>query len=181
MQTTTGLAVEALRAGAAGRGTLFVHVALRIERYFRSLIPDRAEAEECMQRTLVVLEESLRERVYDPERSFNTWMWMKARTQYAQWCRERGRRMEPLPDEVARPVEALPIERRMDAHAVLTAVRESLGDECYEAFVLRYEGGLTLDEVARTLDRDRKTIGKRIDMAHRLIDRLLGNQAEGGS
>ena len=52
MQTTTGLAKEALRAGAAGRGALFVHVAQRRERYFRGLIPDRAEAEECMQRTL---------------------------------------------------------------------------------------------------------------------------------
>jgi RNA polymerase sigma factor (sigma-70 family) len=140
---------------------------------------------ECVQRTLVELERSLREGTYDPARSFNAWMWLKARTAWAAWCRERERRPAPLPDEVqlgAAPdsPEVARVERRLDAEAVLAEVRRRLGDEAHEAFVLYYEGELTLAEVAETLGRDRKTVSRRIADAHALIDRLLGREPAAG-
>ena len=61
----------------------------------------------------------------------------------------------------------------LDAETVLRKVREDLGEEVYEIFVLYYEGGLTQAEVSVAVDRDRKTVRKRLAEAHDLIDRLI--------
>lgn len=182
MSTTTEIAGKAARGAAEGRAELFRRVVARIDRYFRSQIWDPGEAEECMQRTLFELETSLRERTYDPARSFNTWMWLKARTEFAKWCRERARRPAPLSpldgeSDPAAPPERLPADERLDAATVLREVQRRLGPEAYEAFVLHYQGGLTRVEVADALGCDRKTVAKRIEAAHALIDRLLGRNA----
>ena len=65
-------------------------------------------------------------------------------------------------------------ERALDAAHVLEQVATRLGPEVYECFVLYYEGGLTQEEVATAVERDRKTVRKRIAEAHALIDDLLG-------
>jgi len=180
MHTTTHLAGEAMRTGSpasrAAHAALFERVVTRVHRYFQRMCRDPHEADECLQRTLTLLEESLTRRAYDPGRSFNTWLWLKARTVHAQWCRERGRRPAPLPPERAADARdpSAAVDRRLDAAAVLAAVRERLGEESYEAFVLYYEGGLTQAEVGEALGRDRKTVRSRIAEAHALIDRLLG-------
>jgi RNA polymerase sigma factor (sigma-70 family) len=172
-------------AGARIRAELFERILARIHRYFSRMVRDPVEAEECVQRTLVELERSLREGTYDPERSFNAWMWLKARTAWAAWCRERERRPRSLPDDFGLAAsggaagaqegrEVASVERRLDAETVLAEVKRRLGDEAHEAFVLYYEGELTLAEVAETLGRDRKTVSRRISDAHALIDRLLG-------
>lgn len=180
MHTTTQLAAEVMRTGApsarVAHAALFERVITRIHRYFTKMVWDPNDAEECVQRTLVEVEKSLDSRQYDPDRSFNTWLWLKARTVYAQWCRERERLPETRgePDATtANPDPTHTTADRLDAVTVLTRMREELGDEVYEAFVLYYEGGLTMEEVASALDRDRKTIRKRIDAAHALADRLL--------
>jgi RNA polymerase sigma factor (sigma-70 family) len=196
--TTTGLAGAAARERreeSANHAALFEHVLERIYRYFRRLIRDPSEAEECAQRTLADLEATLREGSYDPERSFNTWMWLKAHKAFVAWCRERGKRMEPLSenaDGVAAPAVGpssgdgnARVEERLDAETVLREVERRVGTEAYECFVLRYQGGLTLDEVAETVGRDRKTVTARIQAAHALIARLLeggpGDDGRGGS
>ena len=197
---TTAMAAAALRradvagradpaAGAAIRAQLFDRILAGIHRYFTRMVRDPVEAEECVQRTLVELERSLREGTYDPERSFNASMWLKARTAWAAWCRERERRPRSLPDDYgvtaagAAPPEkseVASVERRLDAETVLAEVRRRLGDEAHEAFVLYYEGELTLNEVAEALGRDRKTVSRRIADAHALIDRLLGRSPAPG-
>lgn len=180
MHTTTQLAAEVIRTGAPSariaHAALFERVITRIHRYFTKMVWDPNEADECVQRTLVAVEKSLATRQYDPDRSFNTWLWLKARTTYAQWCRERDRLPETSGETNAKATDSDPAhvtDERLDAVTVLTRMREELGDEVYEAFVLYYEGGLTMEEVASALDRDRKTIRKRIDAAHALADRLL--------
>lgn len=183
MHTTTHLAGEAMRSGTASvraaHAALFERVVTRIHRYFQRMVRDPHEADECLQRTLTLLEESLARSAYDPGRSFNTWMWLKARTVHAQWCRERSRRPGSLaPGQAVEPGSVVAgVDRRLDGEAVLAAVRERLGDEVYEAFVLYYEGGLTQAEVGEALGRDRKTVRQRIAQAHDLIDRLLGEAA----
>lgn len=148
----------------------------RLHAYFARLVGG-LEADDCVQDVLVLLEQSLAEQTYDPYRSFNTWVWLKARTVWAQWCRQRQRR-----GMVALPVEPQSVrpdddpQRRaleLDAQALLAQVRAELGDETYEMFVLYYEGGLTQDEVAALTGRDAKTVRKRIQQAHRLIERRL--------
>ena len=188
MHTTTQLAADAMQSGSPAarlaHGLLFERVLERVHRYFRRMIYDGNEAEECLSRTVVLLEESLRTGKYDRERSFNAWMWLKAHTVYAQWCRERQKRPAQLEGE---DVQAAPAgrrtsehdgvearERALDAAAVLEQVRARLGAETYECFVLYYEGGLTQEEVSLAVERDRKTVRKRIAEAHALIDELLG-------
>src|SRR5262245_12602249 len=93
--TTTGIAGAAAGAGAA-HAALFERVLERVYRYFRKTVWDAGEAEECAQRLLLELARSLKEGRYDPARSFNAWLWMKAHSVFVDWCRERGRRLEPL-------------------------------------------------------------------------------------
>lgn len=181
--TTTRLAQDAFGEGA-GRNEhhalLFERVIGRVYRYFYKLVRDRAEAEDLAQQTLLELERSLREGRYDPGRSFNRWLWIKAHTQFAQWCRRRERRrVEPLTEALDPPAPGDPILRReeqLDARAVLDAVAERLGDEAYECFVLLYEGGLSQLEIADVLGRNRKTVARRLAAAHALIDRLLAGR-----
>ncbi|MFC1707830.1 RNA polymerase sigma factor [Planctomycetota bacterium] len=176
--TTTRMAGEALRetpGESLHHARLFERVMGRIYRYFRKLVHDQAEAEDLAQQTLLELERSLREQRYDPDRSFNTWMWLKAHTAYAQWCRRLGRRMEPLPADAGPelPDTSRAAGEALDAETVLTEVERQLGSETYECFVLYYQGGLTLTEVGEVIGRNRKTVADRIASAHRLIDRLL--------
>jgi RNA polymerase sigma factor (sigma-70 family) len=171
---TTELAGDALRETRSSderHAALFERVASRIYRYFVKTVWDRNEAEELAQRTLLELEKSLREKSYDPARSFNAWLWLKAHGVFQQWCRERAtKRTVPLVEAPAAPADA---ERRLDAEHVLREVQRRLGDECYEVFVLYYEGGLTQAEVAEAVSRDRKTVAARLRQAHELIGELL--------
>ncbi|MGE0709740.1 MAG: RNA polymerase sigma factor [Planctomycetota bacterium] len=179
MHTTTHLAARAMEGGLpaarVAHAALFERICARIQRYFLRMLRDPDAAADCLQRTLVLLEQSLRSGAYEPDRSFNTWMWLKARTVFAQHCRERERRPDPLEHEPPAPGDpARGVEERLDADTVLAEVRRRLGEEAYEAFVLYYEGGLTQAEVAAALERDRKTVRQRIQEAHTLIDSLLG-------
>ncbi len=176
---TTELAGDAFHEPLSERArhaALFERIAERIYGYFRRTVRDATEAEELAQRTLVELERTLRDRSYDPARSFNVWMWLKAHTVYAQWCRERGKRAEELEAEAV-PERSPPgeqaVDARLDAEKVLLEVRRRLGDETYEILALCYEGGLTQVEVAEAVGRDRKTVATRLREARALAARLL--------
>ena len=181
--TTTGLAASAARdrSGGEAHAALFERVVERVYRYFQKMVWDPGEAEECAQRLLLALERGLVEGRYDASRSFNAWLFLKAHSVFVDWCRERGRRLEPLPAaDAGAPCAALrEAERRLDAEHVLREVERRLGTEAYECFVLRYQGELTQKEIADVVGRDRDTVAARIRAAHGLIDRLLGER--GGS
>jgi RNA polymerase sigma-70 factor (ECF subfamily) len=173
---TTELAGEAYRESldsSARHALLFERIAERIYGYFGKQVWDREQAEELAQRALVELERSLRERSYDPARSFNAWMWLKAHTVFAQWCRERGQRPAALAAEPAVGSHTGEIDARLDAEKVLREVQRRLGDETYEILVLVYEGGLTQTEVAEAVGRDRKTVATRLREARALAAELL--------
>jgi RNA polymerase sigma factor (sigma-70 family) len=180
VNTTTLLAAEAMRTGSPAakiaHAALFERIIGRTHRYFLRMIRDSHEAEECLQQTLVLLEQSLVHKKYEAGRSFNTWMWLKAHTVFAQWCRARERKMATLPDAGLIAGRSDPVgsaDAAIDAETILRKVREELGEEVYEIFVLYYEGGLTQAEVSVAVERDRKTVRKRLAEAHSLIDRLL--------
>jgi RNA polymerase sigma factor (sigma-70 family) len=174
---TTELAGDALReplGSNARHALLFERVASRIYRYFAKTVWDPTEAEELAQRTLVDLERSLREKSYDPARSFNAWMWLKAHTVLAQHCRERAtKRKEPLTEARALTDHAADVDARLDAAAILKRVQQRLGDEAYEIFVLFYEGGLTQSEIAEAVGRDRKTVAGRLREANAFAQQLI--------
>src|SRR4051812_26382678 len=167
---TTDLAGDALREppdSNARHAALFERITARVLRYFHKHVWDKGEAEELAQRSLVELERSLREGTYDPARSFNTWIWLKAHTMLAQWCRERAKRPAALPgpdaEDVARVAsQETAASERLDAVAVLKEVQRRLGDECYEQFVLYYEGGLSQAEVAEATGTHRRAVAASI-------------------
>ena len=162
----------------AGQEILFERVVDRIHRYFFHLLRDPEHAEDCVQETLLALHRSLRESTYQAGRSFNTWIFMKAHRVWVDWCRaqERARRLGngPTPGNALVATEPEPPPgQRLDAEVLLDALKETVGAETYETFLLRYEGQLTLAETADALDCDRRTVSRRLERAHALIDRLL--------
>jgi RNA polymerase sigma-70 factor (ECF subfamily) len=169
---TTQLAAEVVNHGSnLANEELFQRIFGRLHRYFLRVVRDPNEAEDCLQETLVILAASLREAKFDPTYSFNTWIWLKARTVYAQWCRDRSKRMGELPDV---PAEESGLGEVVDARLDARLLLDQLGEESYEIFILYYEGGLTLGEVAELVGRHPQTIRARIDQAHRLIEQLGG-------
>lgn len=167
---TTALAEHALKSGIDQE--LFERIMRRIYRYFLRMVRDESDAQECLQETLLLLVRSLREEAYDPSYSFNGWMWLKASTVYAQWCRKRQRSERPVPSPAPRP-ELADVDRKLDAEEVLDAILERLGPKTYEAFQLYYREELTQAEVARIMGCGEKAVRQRIREAHALADALL--------
>lgn len=177
--TTTHLAGAALGATPEGvglRGLLFERIMERVHRYFVKLVWDPDGVDECLQRTLVRLEESLRDGSYDPRRSFNRWMWIKAHSVWVDWCRERSRAPGAIPDgavDPGTPSEEGAIDAAMDARALLDHLRGTLDPEVLEVFILARGEGKSLVEVAATVGRDRKTARKLLDGADREAVRFI--------
>lgn len=178
MATTTFLAVEALGDPAERhlRAALFERVLERIHRYFTRVVWDKSAVDDCVQQTLLALERSLQEGTYDPRRSFNRWMWLKAHSVYVEHCRSRARAPQALPEEARAGPAAAPEERveaRHDAEVLLSRLRSDLDAETFGMFVLFFAEGYNVSEVAGITGRDRKTVRKRIDSAKRAALEIL--------
>lgn len=156
----------------ADLAALFERVAGRVYAYFVKRLRDKNEAEELAQRTFFLLVRSLRDGTYDASRSFNVWLWLKAHSVYVDACRERDRR----PERIATDIQLHAAERRLDpaldAGAILATLRDRLGEETHEIFLLHHEAELTHAEIAEAVGRDRKTVAKRLDEAARFLERL---------
>jgi RNA polymerase sigma factor (sigma-70 family) len=176
MSTTTHLAGQALDGADARsvRALLFERVLDRIHRYFSRLIFSPEGAEDCAQQTLLRLERSLQDGTYDPQRSFNRWMWIKAHSVYVDYCRAHARQpAEPLPADALAP-EPASADARLDAAALLELLRARLEPEDLEIFTLFFAEELTISEIAALVGRDRKTVRKRLDAAKAIALRALG-------
>ena len=172
---TTYLAAKVLHeCSEAANEKLFERIIQRVQRYFRRLIASEADVQDCLQETLLLLEQSLRTQRYDPTHSFNAWIWLKAHSVYVGHCRQRSRTSDRLPELSTRDARREQVDDRMDAGWILAELRAQLGEEVYEAFVLHHEAGLNKGELARVLDRDPKTINKRLQSAHDFVTRLAG-------
>ena len=175
---TTHLAGAAVGAPAERdlRAALFERVLERIHRYFARVVWDSSAVDDCVQQTLLALERSLQEGTYDPRRSFNRWMWLKAHSVYVNHCRARAREPSSLPE--AEPCAEEPeqdhVESRLDAEAVLTHLRKELDPESVGMFVLFYGEGHTITDLAALTGRDRKTVRARLKNAKAAALKLLG-------
>jgi RNA polymerase sigma factor (sigma-70 family) len=156
------------------RAALFERVLTRIHRYFTRCVWDPQGVEDCVQETLLRLERSLQEGTYDPQRSFNRWMWLKAHSVFVDHCRKRGKLPGALSDGEAPSATSPDPDARLDAEAVLSRLRGDLEPEAFEMFVLFFGEGQTVTEVAAVTGRDRKTVRKRLDDAKRRAVGLLG-------
>ncbi len=179
MAETTYLAGQAL-GGAEQRSlraALFERILDRIHRYFARLVFDPHGVEDCLQQTLLALERSLQEGSYDPQQSFNRWMWIKAHSVYVDYCRARARAPGTLPSDddgvAVRPDGAAGVEAKLDAHALMSVLRKKLAPEDLECFTLFFGEDQTVTDIAALVRMDRKTVRKRIDAARRVALDLL--------
>jgi RNA polymerase sigma factor (sigma-70 family) len=186
MHTTTNLAGEAMAGGPAGRSLrakLFERVMDRIHRYFVRLVWDAQDVEDCVQKTLLRLEQSLQSGSYNPHHSFNRWLWIKAHSVYVEHCRASTRRpcTAGEADEAASGAGAGgtgAVDARLDAEAVLGHLRTELDPEDFEAFVMRLGEGHSVTDIAAITGCDRKTARKRIERGRRAALRMLGGTSE---
>ncbi|RMG13573.1 MAG: sigma-70 family RNA polymerase sigma factor [Planctomycetota bacterium] len=174
---TTELAAKALGpAGESARAELVERVLERVRRSFYRLTGNPDDAEDLTQATLLLLQRSLVEARYRPGCSLNTWLFLKAHSVFVDWCRRRDLEARALPR--VRPASSAPADpaeasaRRLDGETLLARLAEELGPETYECFVLRYEAGLELEELARALGCSSRTVSRRLARAHRLLDQL---------
>ncbi len=175
---TTHLAREALeepRDQNRCHGRLFTRVLDRISRYFFKQVWNRSDVDDLVGQTLLLLQTSLREGSYDPSRSFNAWMWLKAHTVYLRYLQRRQKRPAKLPHAVAdrHPDPCAQVDARHDAGVLLGKLQQRLGAEDYEIFLLAYDERLSQVEIAEILDRDRKTIRARLRKASAVARELL--------
>ncbi|MGE0706564.1 MAG: RNA polymerase sigma factor [Planctomycetota bacterium] len=178
--TTTHMAGAALGEPAERglRAALFERILERIHRYFQRLVWDKDAVDDCVQQTLLALERSLQAGTYDPRRSFNRWMWIKAHSVYVDHCRARARSPHSIPEGAepparrsSSPVEG--VEARLDAEVVLERLRGALEPETYEMFVLFFGEDHNVTEISGITGRDRKTVRKRLGEAKAAALRLL--------
>jgi len=181
LHTTTNMAGAARGPGSAARSVraqLFERVMGRVYRYFVKVVWDPHAVDDCLQKTLLRLERSLTGGTYDPQQSFNRWMWIKAHSVLIDHLRTRGRAPGALPpEELAAGTSLSPasaVDARLDAETILARLRELLPPETLAMFVMRYDEGSTVREIAEITGRDPKTVRKRLERARREALRLLG-------
>jgi RNA polymerase sigma factor (sigma-70 family) len=161
------------------RAALFERILDRIHRYFARLVFDPHGVEDCLQQTLLALEKSLQEGTYDPQQSFNRWMWIKAHSVWVDYCRARAREPRRTVDEVAGGAArggdgSSGVDAKLDAQALLAALGGRLSAEDLECFTLFFGEDQTVTDIAAVVGMDRKTVKKRIDAARRLALEVLG-------
>ncbi len=162
------------------RAALFERIMCRIQRYFHKLVWDADAVDDCVQNTFLRLERSLTEGGYDPRRSFNSWMWLKAHAVFVDYCRAGHHRLGPLLEHESTSPSAVPaVDARIDARALLAHLGEHLSAESFEAFVLHYDQHQGITAIASLQGRARKTVRKELRAAReRALRFLSGRRSE---
>ena len=147
-------------------------------RFVRYLAPEAGEEEEIAQETWIAVIQG-RER-YRPEARFVTYLFSIARRRTMDRWRQRGRSpdLEPEsaePDCLAGPTQYEPEFRVNNAQlrADLLVAVEALPILQREAFLLRAEGGLGIDEIAAVTGTIRETAKSRLRFALSRLRMLL--------
>jgi RNA polymerase sigma-70 factor (ECF subfamily) len=139
-------------------------------RFVRRLIPDAAEAEEVAQETWMAVIQG-RER-YSPKARFVTYLFSIARRRTMDRWRKRGRSPEMEPesedlDQIEGPCTREPEWQAGNAAlgVALLAALSAIPLLQREAFLLRAEGGLSLEEIAQVTGTSRETAKTRLRYA----------------
>lgn len=171
---------------ASERSHLVERILPRVRRYFARLA-GQADADDLVQETLLRLEASLTSGEFEAGRSYNAWVWLKARSVWVDALRRKGRRptrslelheATDAPDSASassdrrRGRSAPDLDARLDAETLLAALRARVGEEVFHTFVLYHEAELTQDEVALAAGCDPKTVRRRLRLAEESLATL---------
>ncbi len=143
-------------------------------RYVLRLSPSRADAEEIFQEVwMAVIQGRAR---YTPTARFATYLFAIAHRRIADRLRQAARRpMAAMPEEVrdAGPGPQAQIENAALGAALASAVA-ALSHEHREAFLLRLEGELSVEEIAHVTGVPFETAKSRLRAANRSLREKLG-------
>ena len=157
-----------LRAGDPAALAQLVHrYQHRLYRYFVRVVRDPAAADDLFQQTWLNVVRRIRS--YDPDRSFDTWLFSIAHNVAIDLLRRRP--AESLDDRdfaasVAGPLETVLAGERK---AQLAAALEQLPALYREALSLRFEEGMKLEEIADVIHAPLSTVKSRV---HRGLEAL---------
>ena len=140
---------------------LYVKAQAPLRSYLYSLLGCREEMEEVFQEVSVVLWEEFER--YDETRPFLPWALGIARIQAARWRRQRARFAGWLDPAVEEKLASSFVELEDELagrRQALNRCLERLGDRAREMLALRYERGLSLEELARRQQRTVNAVNK---------------------
>ena len=175
------LVVQAL----AGSQSAFEQIVRRYQRPIISLIArmtgDRAQAEDLAQETFVKAFRSLA--AFDTTRRLSSWLFRiahntaidamrRSRPPPASMIDARHIASAGGPNEPATPPEPDPVERQELGRALKAALAELRSDQ-RAASVLRYENGLSFDEIGTVLGIPEVTARSHVHRARKELARLL--------
>lgn len=130
----------------------------RIYAFILTLIPNRAEAEDILQETNLVLCRKAGE--YDPDKHFLAWAFKIARYQTLAHLKSRSRSplvfQEDLMDKLSEDAESM--EGFGSLQRALAHCLEKLTKRNRELIRIRYETGLSLEESAKKLGKPKGTV-----------------------
>ncbi|MGW4501662.1 RNA polymerase sigma factor [Micromonospora sp. NPDC004336] len=175
------LAASAARGDAAALDALLAAVRPEVLRLCARLLPNRQDAEEACQDTLLAVARGIGR--FEGRSSFHTWLHRlaanRARSTYRvlrrRWLVEAGG--VPLPEPVDPRRTSVVAGTRLDLLDALDSVRPELA----EAVTLRDVLGLGYREIADLLDLPEGTVKSRLHEARRQVRlRLTGEPGRGG-
>ena len=149
---------------------LYVQAQAPLRSYLFSLLGRRDEMEEVFQEVSVVLWEEFQR--YDQTRPFLPWALGVARIQAAKWRRQRARFagwLEPAVEEKLAKSFAELEDELSGRRQALGRCLERLGERAREMLALRYERGLSLQEVARRQQRTVNAVNKALAKIRRFL------------
>lgn len=149
---------------------LFLDVQPRVYGYIRTLIPQRADAENVLQDTAVVLWEKFNE--YQPGTEFLHWAISVARYKVLAFQRDRQRNAvcfsEPLFDVIDAAAAEF-AQQSVDLHDAVEACLGKLPDADRELFKRRHSTDITVPKLAAELGRPVTTVYHAIDRIRRAL------------
>jgi RNA polymerase sigma-70 factor (ECF subfamily) len=140
----------------------------RLYRYFVRLVRDPASADDLFQQTWLQVMRQIHR--YDPERSFDTWLFAIAHNVAIDLLRRRPG--ENLEDYAADTPDALDLVLANERTQHLAAAMEALPALYREALTLRFEEGMKLEEIALVTKTTLSTVKSRVQ---RGLERLRRN------
>ncbi len=189
--TVTGESDEDLmmrygRGDASAFETLYRRHEMRVWRYLKRNVGNRAAADDLMQEVwFAVARDSAR---YVPSARFTTWLFTIAHHRVIDSVRTSRRQhsldglgyeAEPVVEHLTSPPSAGPLALAVarDTGSALQRALETLPDEQREAFLLQIEGDLSVEEVAAITMSSFETTKSRLRYARLKLRELLKEHA----
>jgi RNA polymerase sigma-70 factor (ECF subfamily) len=145
----------------------------RLYRYLLRLVRDPAAADDLFQQTWLNVVRQIRR--YDPQKSFDTWLFAIAHNAAMDLLRRRaGESLEE--SESALPADApdsLTLAITAERSAILVAEMAELPAVYREALTLRFEEGMKLEEIAEVTGSPLSTVKSRVQRGLECLRRQM--------